>query len=373
MDGVKYKLVLDSLKKEILGGQYNSVRKFPSVTALARRFGETRSTVYRALAELAHQGLVSQKQGRGTFITHQGSARKIGLIMPGVVVSEFFRPIATTLIDLARANGYTLLFGETYSLDPELRVKEARELAAKMIREKVAGVIYQPFEATLNGKEMNQRILSVLDLKRIPVVLIDRDAVMPPARTDHDLVAINNVDASERLTGHLVDAGARNICFLTNYSDVPNIECRVRGFLAAKERLAGRRLRFEVVRGSAADLDFVRRMMRKRSRPDAVLCDSDTTAAFLRQTLDKLGYSVPDDVMLAGFDDVQLASLMTPPLTTVHQPCGEIGTQAFNRLLARIAGQDLLPTEILLRAPLVVRESTCRKAIAKNGKPGRTK
>lgn len=357
----KFKNLYETLKGKILSGQYGSDNPLPSVRAVMNRTGLSTSTVRHAFAELERVGLVVRTRGSGTFVTKLATARKIGLIVPGIAVSEFFRPVVTTLIRLAQGSGYTLLFGETYSSDPAKRVREARELAAEMIKNHVAGVLYQPFEAAANGMEMNQRILSVLDAKKIPVVLLDRDAVMPPERTAHDLVAINNVDAGERLARHMVAAGARRIGFLTRFTDVPNIESRLRGFLCAKAVLESRRVRFEVLRGAADDKTFIRRKMTGRNPPDAIVCDSDTTAAMLRQTLGDLGYSVPDDVRIAGFDDVRLASLMTPPLTTIRQPCEEIAEQAFRRLLARVQKPDLVPLEILIAAPLVVRASTMRR------------
>lgn len=353
-------MLLESLRKEILSGKYTLEQPFPSVRALSRRFGLANTTVQRAVEELAHQGLIQRFQGAGSVVTRAGALRKIGLIVPGIVVSEFFRPVVTTLVCLAQKNGYAIFLGETYSDDPAQRVKEARELAATMIKNHVAGVLYQPFEATMNGMEMNRRILSVLDAKKIPVVLLDRDAVMPPERTAHDLVAVNNVDAGERLARHMVAMGARRIAFLTKYADVPNIECRVRGFLCAKAALERKDLRFEILRAAADDVAFFRRKMRGRTCPDAIVCDSDTTAAVLLQTLGRIGCSVPDDVLVSGFDDVGIAKLTMPRLTTIHQPCAAIGEQAFQRLLARIANPDQVPMEILLQAPLVVRESTTR-------------
>ena len=66
--------------------------------------------------------------------------------------------------------------------------------------------------------------------------------------------------------------------------------------------------------------------------------------------------------MLAGFDDVQFASVMTPQLTTIHQPCDGIAAMAFRALQERMADPSLPPREIYLAAPLVVRQSTARKA-----------
>ena len=93
-------------------------------------------------------------------------------------------------------------------------------------------------------------------------------------------------------------------------------------------------------------------------RPDAIVCSNDVAAVALANTLGKLGVRIPNDVMLAGFDDVRLAGEMTPGLTTIHQPCFEIATTAFRTLLERMKNPELPPRQILLEAPLVIREST---------------
>ena len=108
------------------------------------------------------------------------------------------------------------------------------------------------------------------------------------------------------------------------------------------------------------DIGALGPIFRKRLRPDAVICESDYVAGVFRNTLDKMGLSVPDDVMLAGFDDVRYAMLATPPLTTIHQPCEDIALVAYRTLRERIRDMSLPSRRILLPAPLVVRESTQR-------------
>ena len=106
------------------------------------------------------------------------------------------------------------------------------------------------------------------------------------------------------------------------------------------------------------DIGTLGPIFKKRTRPDAVICESDYVAAVFRNTLDKLGVSVPEDVMLAGFDDVRCAVTTFPQLTTIHQPCEDIALVAYRALRERILNPSLPPRQILLPAPLVVREST---------------
>ena len=70
-----------------------------------------------------------------------------------------------------------------------------------------------------------------------------------------------------------------------------------------------------------------------------------------------LGYRIPRDVRIAGIDDVEYASLLPVPLTTVHQPCREIGEAAMSAMLDRIARPNMLPREIRVECWLVIRES----------------
>ena len=71
---------------------------------------------------------------------------------------------------------------------------------------------------------------------------------------------------------------------------------------------------------------------------------------------------VPDDLLLAGFDDMRASSVMSPQLTTIHQPCEQIAAKAFYGLLDRMADPSRPPLEIFLPAPLVERASTQRPA-----------
>lgn len=364
MNDSKYKSLIETLKSNILSGKYGVGKPFPSVRALIKRSGLSNTTVLHALDELVHQGLISRRQGRGTFVTNRGMSRKIGLIIPGVAYSEFFPPIVSQISKMAQDAGYTLLFGDVMSSNPETRARKARRFAVELVRERVAGVIYQPLEFLANADQINHEIVSVFERARIPVVLLDYDIVSPPERSRYDIVGINNPDAGYRLANYLISCGARKIHFLMRPNWAPSVRNRLRGVItaiaAAKSHGGVRKCSYAILTAEPDDRVALKRHLR-RGRPDAFICGNDTAAAKFKQTLEKLGLSVPKDVLLAAFDDVQIAGLLTPPLTTIHQPCAEIGAAAFNRLLTRIATPDLPAQEIYLSAPLVLRESTKRK------------
>lgn len=95
-----------------------------------------------------------------------------------------------------------------------------------------------------------------------------------------------------------------------------------------------------------------------RNNPDGIVCSNDRTAALLMRTLFELKISVPEQVRLVAFDDVKYASLLTVPLTTIHQPCAQLGAAAVQAMIQRIAAPDMPARDILVDFHLVVRESS---------------
>ena len=358
MNDSKYKLLVETLKSNILGGKYGVGKPFPSVRALIKRFGLSNTTVLHALDELVHQGLISRKQGRGTFVTNQGASRKIGLIVPGVACTDFFQPIVSEINQLARKEDYQLLFAEVFSLDRDERVHQVRELAADFVKKRVAGVIFEPL-AEPGGKDANDHILSVFRRARIPVVLIDCDIVPFPERSEYDVIGVNDVEAGAKIANHLLSAGAKKIHFLISKLCPTTFLNRLYGAEAELIR-AGRFKKGSVLYAEPEDVAALKRHIRKNGKPDAFVCSNDPNAVVFKKTLEAAGLSIPKDVMLTGFADMPMASLTTPPLTTIRQDRNQLGSVAFHRLLQRIAEPDLPANEILFPAPLVVRESTTR-------------
>lgn len=313
--------------------------------------------------ELVRQGLVTRKQGRGTFVSSRGVSRKIGLIVPGVACTDFFQPIVSEINQLARQEDYQLLFAEVFSMDRSERIHQVRELAAEFIKKRVAGVIYEPL-AGPNGVEANEHILRAFRWARIPVVLIDCDIVPFPQRSDYDVVGVNDVEAGAKIANHLVSVGAKKIHFLVCQLCPTTFENRLYGAEAELIR-AGKFKRGNVLYAEADDVAALKCHIRKHGRPDAFVCSNDAIAAEFKQTLEKAGLSVPKDVRLTGFADLPVASLMTPQLTTIRQDRDQMGEVAFRRLLERIANPDIPANEMLFPSPLVVRESTCRKRRSK--------
>jgi len=359
MASVRHSEIAEALKKEILSGKWQSSETpFPSERNLAKRFGVSRPTITLALQELRGEGLILRQHGRGTFLTKAARrlGRAIGLVVPGISYGEVYPIICREVSRLAQKDGLTLLFGDVTSSDPKVRARRAIELANKFADEKVSGVIFQPIEMVEDAGRANRQFLSVFDKAGVPVVLIDNDIVPSPMRSTYDVVSLNSFDAGRRIALHLHEAGAKSVHFLMN----PNWGHCLQNRLLGVRSVFGDRVR--VVDVDPKDAKDVRRFSRMRPRPEAAICRNDDFAVHLVVALRKLGVSVPDDMLVTGFNDLSFATLLDPPLTTIHVPCEAIAQTAFATLMARIANPSLPPRECYLPAPLVIRGSTARPA-----------
>lgn len=350
----KTQLVVAELKSKILNGEYPSGR-FPSIAAIMARFGLARATAVKIRDEFKRQQLIVGRTGRGTFITNKALSRKIGLIVPSIIGSEFFPVVVSETAKVIRENGYTLQFADFQLCDSSAGLgDEVMAFVDGLIKDKVCGVIFQPLEFQPDAAEWNRKVLDRLVKARIPHVLLICDLDASAARSDCDLVGIDNIRAARRLAEHLLSAGARRIEFVTRPNSGPAFMDRQRGIESAVLERGGR---FSAFRAEPDDVMAFRRHL-KRGCPDAIVCGSDTQAGIFRKTLETLGFDVPKDILLAGFNDLQIARITTPPLTTIHQPCRDLARVAFDTLMRRIEHPDRPAVAHLLDAPLVVREAT---------------
>lgn len=356
----KYLQIFDVLQKKIREGEYPFGSPLPSEKALIRRFNVSRITVIKAMHELVRKGLVFRKRGKGTFVTRDAFTEggRIGLIVPGLSYGEIFPSICQSIVRFAQNDGFTVLYGDITGSTPARRAREACALARSFVEQRVAGVIFQPLAFLKAKRTVTREILRLFDRADIPVVLIDRDVETGPNSPQYDFVGIDNFAAGRCLGLHLLEQGVSRIHFLMRPDCASVIRDRLYGALSA---FGDVHRRDNVIVAEPTDAETIARYFNRRRRPDAIICESDFVAAQLRNTIADLGYSVPEDVMLAGFDDVRCAITATPPLTTIRQPCEDIACFSYKTLRDRMQNRSLPIRKILISAPLIVRASTTRR------------
>lgn len=301
--------------------------------------GELRTRVRDAVAQLGYR---PNGQAR--------SLRTKATKVLGLIISDIQNPFFTALVrgveDAASKHDYSVVLANA----DENLTKERRYLEVTAA-ERMAGVILSPASTSKTD-------VSLLLDRGIPVVAIDRYL----RRDKVDTVTVNNRSATREAVAHLVEAGCRRIGIITGRPDISSAADRLAGYRVAL-RDAGLEFDHNLVSSGNFRTDggaqAARTLLSLDSRPDALFVANNLMMVGVLEALNQAGLSFPDDLLLAGFDEMGWAGVV-PPLTLVEQPTYEIGRQAAELLLRRIANPDLPITRVVLPAVLRVRHSSCR-------------
>ncbi len=353
----KYKQIYDAVKAGIVSGTYQRGQRLPSESEFGRQFGASRLTVNRALRELQLGGLVDRRAGSGTYVSNVVEAGyTFGLLIPELGQTAIFEPICRGMAEAELDAPHVLLWGKspTHSSDIE---RHAYESCGQWIAKKVSGVFFAPIEYVPHKDAVNRRIVELLTRAGIPIVLIDRDVVPFPDRSTHDLVGIDNRRAAYVLTRHMLDAGCRRLAFIGRRDAAPSCVARSRGF---RDALVDAGLAVDPGRLYHIDPEDLAGLERIAGDPelDGIVCSNDYMAATVMRILEGLSRRVPHDVKVAGFDDVKYASLLSVPLTTIRQPCADLGETAMRVMAERLRNPSMPARDVLLDFRLIVRASS---------------
>ena len=352
----KHERIRQTLAEAIASGQYEPGQRLPSESQLVKTFNASRPTVSRALRELQLSGIIERRAGSGSYVRADASTRgyTFGLLIPELGRTEIFEPICRGMADAEHASHHVLLWGSSLGDSPNIE-QQASQASRQLVSKKVSGVFFAPLELTPQKDAINRSIADIFDKAGIPVVLLDRDLVAYPDRSPYDLVGIDNRRAGYAITAHLLRCGCRRIVFIGRPGSAPTVDARIAGYreaiLASDPHLQSyiRRIDPDNKAQVKGALDEI--------HPDGFVCANDFTAAHLLRTLNELGVSVPDEIRMVGIDDVKYASLLSVPLTTIHQPCADMGAIAVAAMLERLRNPKLPPRDILLNFHLVIRDS----------------
>ena len=337
-----------------------SPKKTAKLSDVARAAGVSTATVSRALM-LPHKvkprtlARVQEAVRSLGYVAH-GAARAlasrrthtIGAVIP-TLDNAIFANTTHALQKTFDAAGYTLLLA-CHEFDAAVEVRLTRTL----IERGIDGLV-------LLGTSHDPRLYAMIGQRQMPYVL----TWALDAGGEHPCVGFNNRAAALQLTNHLLDLGHREFAMISGVT-ANNERARdrlhgVRDALAARGiKLAPERV-LEKPYSLASGREGLRAMMRGARPPTAVMCGNDVLAIGALAECHAQGIVVPREISVTGFDDLEMAAVVTPGLTTVHFPTAELGTYAAQHLLARIAG---MPFEARVELPveLVVRGSTAPPA-----------
>jgi LacI family transcriptional regulator len=304
---------------------------------------QTRQSVQTAAREL---GYVPNEAARSLKLAR---SNLLACVIPDVT-NPFFPELVRGIEDIASAEGYgTLLCNTDNDSD-----KEADYLSL-LARHRIDGLLLIPAR-----DEQPPPGLTRLREQGSPVVVVDRFL----NGFDGDSIAVDNHRGGILAAEHLIELGHQRIAIINRLPDTSTSRLRQEAYeetLAA----AGRLDRSLVKLGSYTfnyGRDMTRQLLSAEGElPTAILAGSDVLAIAALQVAHELGFRVPQDLSIIGFDRIAMSQLMSPPLTTVEQPLYEMARIAADLLLKRARGERTGPGERrILQPTLHVGASTGR-------------
>lgn len=299
----------------------------------------TLKKVNAAIAELGYEKNEAARLLKGQ------RASMIGLIVPDLS-DAFFAACSQTVQHIARTHGLMTLVAAS-ERDKDLEIQQAELMASR----KVSGLL-----VVTSTKEDDER-LQRLQKTGLAIVAFDR----PLSGAHTDAVVVENREGTEEAIRHLIKHGHKRIACIGYDEGVYAVRERVEGYSNAM-RSAGLTPSLGLGIGTLEGTrKWLHNALKSSERPTAIFTLNHRTSTFLLQMLAEAGVSIPSGMALIGFDEFDLASVITPPMTTVAQSPVELSKRAMALLMDRIAdhrkGTDFVPAKIVLPAKLLIRQS----------------
>ena len=255
--------------------------------------------------------------------------------------NPFFLDIFKAAERDARIRGYDIILANT-DYDPEVLVNSIR----LMIGRRVAGL-------ALVISEMDVSLTQELVGLKIPVVFYD----VGEARQNITNIAVNYGSGIERVVNYLHELGHQRMAFVSHHPSLGPLSAREQAFRQKVEALAPK-IQWRIAANAdtlEGGREAAREILRSGLDPTAIICVNDFMALGVLHELHKAGIQVPRDISVTGFDNIKLAEISHPALTTLHIPRDRIGTLMSQALTT---GSENGTNKFLIEPDLIVRGTT---------------
>ena len=320
-----------------------------SITTVSHVINETRyvdpGTKQRVVDAMDKLGYLPNSIARSL---RSGKTKTIGLIVPDAS-NPFFAEVSRRIEDIGYKQDYSVILCNSDN-NPAKQKKYIKTLLEKQ----VDGMVF----IAAGGKPND---LLPFSENKIPVVVADRDVPLELA----DVVLLDNKKAGYNATKHLIDLGHTRIACISGPLELSPCKQRIEGYKCALDEY-GLPFREEYI--TSGEFNFksgnsaMSQLLKCSSRPTAVFALNDMMAIGAVYAMNEIGVRVPEDISIVGFDDIELVSIMTPPITTIAQPVDEMAHWIMDLLMNRIHGTRKEGNRrIKLLAKLIIRKSTLHR------------
>jgi LacI family transcriptional regulator len=304
---------------------------------------KTRKRILRIAKELNY---VPNASARGLSTRRNDT---IGLLLPDVY-TEFFSEVIRGADQAAQELGFHFFVSSDHNQKSEM------EAALHAIRGRVDGlIIMSPY---IDAQMLRETMLP----RNLPVVLLN----CALANGYYDSLTIDNAGGAFRVVQHLIEHGYDRIAIIKGTDQNVDARERLQGYreaLGKSGREISSNLEFAGDFTEASGHDAAQKLLSTTPLPRAIFVSNDAMAVGVLSALSSAGIKVPDEIAIAGFDDIPIARYLTPPLTSVHVSINDLGMLAMKRIIQIVREKKMHRVErTVLPTTIVIRESCgCHK------------
>lgn len=280
----------------------------------------TRNKVRQSIKELGYEELLVEEKTikkNILFVVY----RKNGLTpISTPYFSQIFSEIIEGVENQIKIRGYNLMISY-------IDEKSVWEEISKINRGNVEGVL-------LLATDMGEEQITAFEEINVPLVIIDNYV----EQKEIVCITINNEMGVSQAIRHLKEKGHTKIGYLHTNEQITNFSERYYGFLRGMHRFglpldSNDIITIDSDGGERSYRELIERLIKKDNLPTAFFADNDIVAMMAMKILREMGYKIPEDISIIGFDNMALSEMVDPPLTTIHVPKYKIGVVAANTII----------------------------------------
>jgi len=352
-----YYQVYEVLENKILAGEWGKEETVPTEQQLCQAYRVSRTTVRQAVHRLVEKGLLYIVQGKGTFVADLSlkkmprGTQSIGIAVYDIdyITKPYFSTIVSGICHQASFHDYHLQF---ISTNGGLRKnKQGIFFLDKTDKQEIEGVVI--IDQIITDEEILK-----LKSKNFPFVLLDREIAGEKGIRS---VIIDNTRAIFKTTEHFIKSGHKRIAFIVGLLCWEGPRRMLKGYRRALEKYGlpyDASLVKEHHDEEAYDVKQFQKLLSMKKRPTAFVAADDIIATQVLRVARNMGFQIPAEVAVIGFNDTVIARNFHPPLSSVKVPLRKIGKMATKMLFKIIAGGVPEQPNVVLKTKLVIRSSS---------------
>lgn len=353
----KYDVVKKGLRNDIISGKFAIGDKLPTEAQLTKQYNVSRYTVRRATAGLEQEHYLYRIQGDGMYVNdwEKTPATKTENKIIGVVTTHLadyiFPEIISGIDQVVSDAGYAVFISNTHNTFD----RERRSLL-RIIESGVSGLIIEPTMSALPNP--NKDLYDQIKQLNIPTVFINSKY----EDLDFNCLAVNDIESEAQLVQHLIKQGHKRILGVFKVDDIQGAH-RMQGFYKAFQTKPDYALDSNIIMYQSNDeennaliLNKIETYLESANAPTALALYNDSLAIQTIDLVKSLGFRIPEDIAIVGFDDYGLSTYMTPSLTTNRHPKRKMGRDAAQILLNIIDGQP--GHDVIYEPDIIIRNSS---------------